>query len=93
MDHVSVGSGGSDAGYHAPRTPQNISLSSLLESVLSGLDEPRGLCGYTCTCTCNYNHNVWNVFEPMYMCTCICFSIYLSTYTCVSIYIHVSTCI
>lgn len=41
MDHVSVGSGGSDAGYHAPRTPQNISLSSLLESVLSGLDEPR----------------------------------------------------
>ena len=42
-DEVSVGSGGSDAGYHAPRTPQNMSLSSLLESVLCGLEEPRGI--------------------------------------------------
>ena len=94
MDHVSVGSGGSDAGYHAPRTPQNISLSSLLESVLSGLDEPRGLCGYTCTCTCtcNYNHNVWNVFEPMYMCTSYMYLFfYLSIYIYMCIYLY--TCI
>lgn len=48
-DEVSMESGGSDAGYNAPRTPQNISITSLLESVLCGLEEPRGEREITCT--------------------------------------------
>ncbi len=41
-DEQSVSSGGSEAGYHTLRISQNLTLSALLESVLCGLEEPRG---------------------------------------------------
>lgn len=42
-DQISQGSNGSDTGSTTTRTHQNISLSSLLESVLSALEEPKGI--------------------------------------------------
>lgn len=42
-DQISQGSSGSDTGSTSTRTHQNISLSSLLESVLNALEEPKGI--------------------------------------------------